>query len=81
MSLDRSSGPQAARPPHCGIKAAACYLGVSRSRLYELLRDGSIPALKLGSRTLIPVGGLDSFIAKLPAAAFQPLPRQAGKRS
>lgn len=36
--------------------------GISRSRLYELMRDGDIAFAKVGSSTLILVDSLRSFI-------------------
>ena len=40
--------------------------GVSRSRLYELIRDKHITAAKNGSRTLIPVVEAERWLASLP---------------
>ena len=43
---------------------AARYLGISRTRLFQLLRDGAIDSVKLGWRTrLIPVANLDAWLA------------------
>jgi excisionase family DNA binding protein len=50
-----------------GVKDAAAFIGLSRSRLYELISDGSIDARKLGSRTVIPVESLKSFVANAPS--------------
>ena len=49
-----------------GVKDAAAFIGLSRSRLYELISDGSIVARKLGSRTVVPVENLKSFVANAP---------------
>jgi excisionase family DNA binding protein len=40
---------------------AAALLGVSRSKLYELLNQ-EIPALKLGRRTLVRVADIERFL-------------------
>jgi excisionase family DNA binding protein len=40
---------------------AAALLGVSRSKLYELLNQ-EIPALKLGRRTLVRVANSERFL-------------------
>jgi excisionase family DNA binding protein len=47
---------------------AAALLGVSRSKLYELLNRG-IPALKLGRRTLVRVADIENFLNSLKAEA------------
>lgn len=49
------------------VKDAAAFIGLSRSRLYELISDGSIEARKLGSRTVIPVESLKSFVVNAPS--------------
>jgi excisionase family DNA binding protein len=43
---------------------AAALLGVSRSKLYELLNQ-EIPALKLGRRTLVRVADIERFLNSL----------------
>ena len=44
------------------IPEAIRLTGLSRSRLYELLRDGEIDYIKVGSSTLILVESLRAFI-------------------
>lgn len=39
-------------------------LGVSRSRIYELMADGSIRSLKLGRARRIPASELERFIER-----------------
>ena len=46
--------------------------GLSRSRLYEALKEGRLSARKAGRRTLIPYSDLEAFLANLP-------PYQAGE--
>jgi excisionase family DNA binding protein len=53
--------PLAYRP-----NAAAKILGISRSRLYELLAAGAIRAHKQGSITLVPRAELERYLAELP---------------
>jgi excisionase family DNA binding protein len=43
---------------------AAALLGVSRSKLYELLNE-EIPALKVGRRTLVRVADIERFLNSL----------------
>lgn len=46
------------------IVEAAQRLGVGRSMIYELLGEGSLPSIRLGTRRLIPVKALDELIEK-----------------
>jgi len=39
-------------------------LGISRSGLYPLISNGTIPSFKLGGRRLVPVKALESFIER-----------------
>ena len=41
-------------------------LGIGRSTLYGLIKEGRLPVRKLGKRTLILRQDLDRFIASLP---------------
>lgn len=50
------------------IADAAHYLGISESRIWQLMNAGDLRAVKLGRRRLIPADALDAFIAQLPAA-------------
>jgi len=45
-----------------GIEHAADALGLSRSRLYELIAAGEIAVCKVGKRTIIPVAELTGFL-------------------
>ena len=40
--------------------------GLSRSRLYEAMKRGELPARKAGRRTLIPFADLEAYLANLP---------------
>jgi excisionase family DNA binding protein len=40
--------------------------GIARTKLYELIREGDIEAVKLGRRTLIRAESARSFIDRLP---------------
>ena len=53
--------------PLClGVKDAATFIGLSKSRLYELIGDGTIDARKLGARTVVPVASLRSYVDSAP---------------
>ena len=51
------------------LKQAVEVTGLSRSSLYNAMRDGALPALKSGRRTLILADDLDKFIKSLPKMA------------
>ena len=42
---------------------AARMLGISKPKLYEVMRQENFPAFKLGGRTLISVDGLRQWVA------------------
>ena len=43
-------------------------LGIGRSRIYELIGEGKLTAVKSGSRTLVLADSVRSYVASLPAA-------------
>jgi excisionase family DNA binding protein len=49
-----------------GVRDAATYVGLSKSRLYELIGEGSIEARKLGARTVVPVASLRAYVESAP---------------
>lgn len=51
------------------ITGAVSYSGLSRSRLYELIRAGDLPSLTVGGRRMIYRSDLDAFFANLRKAA------------
>lgn len=52
-----------AEPISVRIPDAARLTGLSRSRIYELMKRGEIEFVKVGGSTLIPYDGLRAFIA------------------
>jgi excisionase family DNA binding protein len=44
--------------------------GLTRSRIYVLLEEGAIKAIKVGRRTLVRTDSINEFIAKMPTAVF-----------
>ena len=57
-----------------GVENAAAALGLSRSRIYELIAGGEIAVCKVGKRTIIPATELRAFldrhrVARLPGRA------------
>jgi len=61
MKADRGHRAPA-EPISVRIPEAVRLTGLSRSRLYELMRSGDIEFIKVGSSTLIPVEGLRDFV-------------------
>ncbi len=47
------------------VKEAARYLSISRSKLYQWVRDGKIPAVRIDSRRLFDILDLDRVIDSL----------------
>jgi excisionase family DNA binding protein len=58
------SPPEPLRPEPISVRIpeAVRLTGLSRSRLYELMKSGEIEFVKVGSSTLILVGSLRAFI-------------------
>ena len=50
-------------PPLAVRVPEACRLtGIGRSKLYELIKDGEVRAIKIGSITLIPISSLETLL-------------------
>jgi excisionase family DNA binding protein len=43
---------------------AARHLGISRSKVYELLADGELPSVRIGRTRRIALAALEEFIAE-----------------
>jgi excisionase family DNA binding protein len=41
-------------------------IGIGRDKLYKLIREGKLPARKLGRKTLILAADLETFLESLP---------------
>ncbi len=46
------------------VDEAAAYLGVGRSKFYELVRTKQVPSVRIGRRILIPTRELESFLRR-----------------
>lgn len=53
-----------AEPISVRVRDAVRLTGISRSRLYELMRSGEIEYVKVGGSTLIPYAGLRAFVQR-----------------
>jgi excisionase family DNA binding protein len=65
--LTLMGGPALLRLPD-----ACRYLGLGRSKLYELIQQQQIQIVKVGGRTLVPVVSLQEFVRKLPSVSRPP---------
>jgi excisionase family DNA binding protein len=45
---------------------AARSLGIGKTKLFELITSGALPAVRLGGRTLVRRDDLEAFTARLP---------------
>lgn len=45
---------------------AARALGIGKTKLFELIAKGDLPALRLGGRTLVRREDIEAFVAQLP---------------
>jgi excisionase family DNA binding protein len=52
-------GGRPGRPITVRIREASRLTGIGRSKLYELIKDGHIETVKIGSMTLIPMRSLE----------------------
>jgi excisionase family DNA binding protein len=50
------------------IEQACRYLNVGRSKLYELIREGKLDAVKIGKSARITTASLKRFVESLPAS-------------
>lgn len=57
------------QPTAFTVSDAVHYTGLSRSRLYELVRDGQIASFQVGGRRMFLRAALDAFFAKLAKVA------------
>src|SRR6516225_5277235 len=51
------------------IEPACRYLDVGRSKLYELIREGKLDAVKIGKSARVTTASLKQFVESLPASA------------
>jgi excisionase family DNA binding protein len=61
------------------VKQACVVGGFGRSTLYDIVGQGLVRAVKLGSKTLIDTASLLAYLAGLPKAKIRPA-KPAGKR-
>jgi excisionase family DNA binding protein len=59
-----TSGPE---PEAVAIPAASRVLGISRTKLYELIGNGALPSVKIGRRRLVRPAAIRALLADLEA--------------
>jgi excisionase family DNA binding protein len=45
------------------VEETAKYLGIGRSMAYEAIRSGEIPAMRIGTRWIVPIEELNGWLA------------------
>ena len=68
MNISANSQFPSLPPLALTVASASHYSGLSRSRLFALMRDGEIPSVLVGGRRMIFRSAVDSFFAKLSEA-------------
>lgn len=58
-----------AHPLAYRIEDAAAAIGISRSTMYEYVKDGRIPSRKIGTATVIRRSDLEAFLDAAPLSA------------
>jgi excisionase family DNA binding protein len=56
------------------IPAACRLLGIGRTKLYELMGDGTVPSVKLGKRRLVRTAAVRAVLARLERAGIDRAP-------
>jgi excisionase family DNA binding protein len=54
-------------PLAVSVTQGAKIIGVSRSKFYELLKEGELPLIKIGSRSLVRIVDIENKLAELAA--------------
>lgn len=60
-----TAAPSVPPPTLLTVEQAAELLGISRSRVFALVKDGSLRSIKLGASRRIPRGALDELVETL----------------
>jgi excisionase family DNA binding protein len=66
-SLPKILQPSAAEPHPlaCSVELAAKVLGISRTSLFQLIKDGKLHPVKIGRRTLLLMTDLKSYVEQI----------------
>ena len=67
------------QPALMRIEPACRYLDVGRSKLYELIREGKLEAVKIGKSARVTTASLKRFVGTLPpSVGGSPIKRKIG---
>ena len=58
---------QYVKPYALTVEGAVRHTGLSRTRIYNLIKSGDLPSFTIGSRRMFLVDALDAFMDKLAA--------------
>lgn len=64
--MDTTGNVVSIEPLALNVRSAAAYIGVGRTKIFELIAEGKIDARKAGTRTLVTVASLKAYLASLP---------------
>lgn len=56
------------------VTEAATALGVGRGTAYDMARDGRLPVIRVGTRLLVPIEGLERMVRKAYTDSSGPSP-------
>jgi excisionase family DNA binding protein len=60
-----------------GVDQACLQLGIRRSKLYQLIKEGKLSVRKIGARTLMPGSSIAAYIDTLPSTVTKVTRRAA----
>ncbi len=63
--MNKQSNTTPILPANLSVPDSAIWLGIDQTKTWALIRDGEIKAVRLGSRTLIPLEELQRFQSRL----------------
>lgn len=56
-------------PVSYSVEDAATALGLGRTFVFQLIKEGRLKAVKVGRRTLVPVREVEAFLARMGGVA------------
>ena len=65
LGVTVSPEPVEPDPYLVSLDETARRLGLGKTSVYELIRDGRLKSVKVGKRHLVPVAALDAYVASL----------------
>lgn len=63
--VEKGKPPLPVNPANLSVSHASQWLGIGQTKMWALIRDGEVKAVRLGSRTLIPIVELHRFQSQL----------------